>query len=233
MEAIQPSASVREKAAGAIRAAIMSGELAPGQRLVEREICASLNISRNTLRESYRQLEAEGFLEIRPHKGPVVASMTDDQARQVYEAREAIECFAIRLFTERASDDAVAALRETAHGLGLAVESGDVGDVDTWKTRFYEQVFAGAGNEYLLEQVRLLYSRLARLRVQSLSYPGRIEQSAAEIREVTSAIASRRGDDAAAMWRDHIRHAAFAALHTAAAHPDTAREPPAVPSPTG
>lgn len=230
MEAIQPSASVREQAASAIRAAIMSGELAPGQRLVEREVCASLNISRNTLRESYRQLETEGFLEIRPHKGPVVASMTDDQARQVYEAREAIECFAIRLFTERAGDDAVEALHETAEGLSLAVESGDVGDVDTWKTRFYEQVFAGAENEYLLEQVRLLYSRLARLRVQSLSYPGRIEQSAAEIREVASAITGRRGGDASDMWREHIRHAAFAALHTAAAHPDTAQAPPAVPA---
>ncbi|HEY1700166.1 MAG TPA: GntR family transcriptional regulator [Trebonia sp.] len=227
MEEIRPSASVREQAASSIRAAIMSGELAPGQRLVEREVCASLNISRNTLRESYRQLEAEGFLEIRPNKGPVVASMTDDQARQIYEAREAIECFAIRLFTERASDSAVDALQETAAGLVEAVENGDVEAVDTWKTRFYEEIFAGAENEYLLEQVRVLYSRLARLRVQSLSYRGRVEQSAAEIREVTVAITDRRGEDAATMWRDHIRHAAYAALHTAAAHPDISREAPA------
>lgn len=226
MKAIRPSASMREQAAGAIRAAIMSGELAPGQRLVEREVCASLNISRNTLRESYRQLEAEGFLELRPNKGPVVASMTDDQARQIYEAREAIECFAVRLFTERASDSAVESLRETAAGLVKAVEDNDVEGVDTWKTRFYEEIFAGAENEYLLEQVRVLYSRLARLRVQSLSYPGRIEQSAAEIREVTAAIADRRGDDAAAMWRDHIRHAAYAALHTKAAHPDLSQTRP-------
>ena len=211
MKAIKVVA-VREQTVNAIRASIMSGELAPGQRLIERELCEVLNISRNTLRESYRQLEAEGFIEIRPHKGPTVTVMTDDQARQVYEAREALECYAVRKFTERASDAEVAKLREVAHELAAAVARFDAHEVDIWKTRFYEDLFDGAQNEFLHEQVRLMYSRLARLRARSLSYPGRAAQSSADIRSVMAAIENRDESGAAELWRDHVRHAALAAL---------------------
>lgn len=227
MKAIRPVAPVREQTADAIRASIMCGELAPGQRLIERQLCEELNVSRNTLRESYGQLEAEGFIEIRPHKGPVVAVMTDDQARQIYEAREALECFAIQQFTERASQEKVIALQSVAAELAAAVLRGSVGDVDTWKTRFYEDLFDGAENDFLHEHVRLMYSRLARLRAQSLSFPGRLEQSAGEIRRVMEAITDRDGAKAAALWREHIRHAASAALHShvspAVTSPDVAR----------
>jgi DNA-binding GntR family transcriptional regulator len=208
--------AVREQSVDAIRASIMSGELAPGQRLVERELCETLDISRNTLRESYRQLEAEGFLEIRPHKGPIVATMSDDQARQIYEAREALECYAVKRFTERAGSDALIELRVVAEELANAVSSGNAHDVDYWKTRFYEDLFDGAENEFLHDQARLMYSRLTRLRARSLSYPGRAAQSAGEIRGVMAAIERRDAHHAADLWCDHVRHAAAAALSSPA-----------------
>ena len=100
-------APVREQVVEAIRQQIFAGELAPGQRLIERELTEHLGVSRNTLREAYRQLEAEGFIVITPHKGPVISRLDDREARAVYELREAIECFAIQLFVERASADQV------------------------------------------------------------------------------------------------------------------------------
>ena len=105
------AAPVRAQAVEAIRAEIISGVLSPGQKLVERELCERLDVSRNTLREACRQLEAEGFLVIPPHKGPTVARLTDEEARAVYEVREALECFAVRLFVERASDEQLIAFR--------------------------------------------------------------------------------------------------------------------------
>jgi DNA-binding GntR family transcriptional regulator len=203
---------VRDQASDAIRAAIMSGELAPGARLVERKLCEELNISRNTLRESFMQLEAEGFIEIRPHRGPIVAEMTDDQARQIYEVRDALECFAIARFIVQARPDEAEELSRVGKQLAEVVSNDTVEAVDEWKTAFYETIFAGIDNEYLANQVRLMYSRLARLRAQSLSHPGRRRQSTSEIRGVLDAIEQRDSDLASARWREHIRNAQAAAL---------------------
>lgn len=207
------AAPVRAQAVEAIRAAIISGALAPGQKLVERELCESLGVSRNTLREACRQLEAEGFLVIPPHKGPTVARLSDKEARAVYEVREALECFAVRLFVERASGERVTLLKQTVGELEAAHRSKDVPRMLEAKNRFYEVLYSGADNPVLHEQARLLNGRLARLRARSLARAGRPRASIKEIKGVLAKIVERDADAAAALWHEHIRNAATAALH--------------------
>src|ERR1700754_3003906 len=85
------SSPIREQAVETIRSQIMDGTLREGHRLVERALCEQLQISRNTLREAYRQLEAEGFVELKPHRGPSVRRLTPEEALALYEVREARE----------------------------------------------------------------------------------------------------------------------------------------------
>jgi DNA-binding GntR family transcriptional regulator len=219
MQVVRAAAPVREQTVIAIRSAIMAGEFEPGQRLIEREICETLDVSRNTLREAYRQLEAEGFLEIRPHKGPAVARVTDDQAREIYELREALECFGVRLFTMRATDEEIQDISKAGQALEDAILGGESVKLLDAKNRFYDVVFRGARNQLLHDQAKHLYSRLAGLRARSLSHPGRAQQSAAETREVMEAIRARRADLAEELWRKHIRNAAAAAFQEPAALP--------------
>ncbi|TWE28791.1 GntR family transcriptional regulator [Prauserella muralis] len=196
----------------AIRADIISGALAPGQRLVERELCEQLDVSRNTIREACRQLEAEGFLVIPPHKGPTVARLTDEEARAVYEVREALECFAVRLFVERATDEQMAELADVADKVETAHEHGDVSAMLDVKNDFYDVLYSGAGNEVLHNQARLLHGRLAQLRARSLSRGDRPQQSIGEIKLVVAKIRQRDADGASSLWREHIRNAAATAL---------------------
>ncbi|MBX6354835.1 MAG: GntR family transcriptional regulator [Micromonosporaceae bacterium] len=205
-------APVRAQVVEAIRTEIINGGLAPGQRLVERELCEELDVSRNTLREAYRQLEAEGFITITPHKGPTVAVLTDDEARAVYEVREALECFAVRLFVERADPAMVDRLRQTVVRLREAHLSDDVSAMLKIKREFYDVLYAGAGNEVLKAQAALLQSRLYRLRARSLSREGRPERSIKEIEQVMDRIAAGDAAGASALWGEHIHHAASAAL---------------------
>jgi DNA-binding GntR family transcriptional regulator len=206
------AAPVRAQTVEAIRAEIISGTLAPGQKLIERELCEQLGVSRNTLREACRQLEAEGFLVIPPHKGPTVARLSDREARAVYEVREALECFAVRLFVERASDELVALLRKTVAELESAHRSKDVSRMLETKNRFYEVLYSGADNPVLHEQARLLNGRLAQLRARSLSRQGRPRASIKEIRGVVAKIVDRDAEGASALWRQHIRNASATAL---------------------
>jgi DNA-binding GntR family transcriptional regulator len=205
-------APVRVQAVEAIREQIISGELPPGQRLIERELCEQLDVSRNTLREACRQLEAEGFLSIPPHKGPIVAILSDEEAAAVFEVREAIECFAVRLFVERGTAEALTGLRETVGRLREAHDSSDVPAMLAVKQDFYDALYAGAGNDVLYAQARLLHGRLAQLRARSLSNPGRPAASMDEIEKVLEKIIAHDPNAASALWREHIHNAATAAL---------------------
>lgn len=208
---------VREQAVEAIRSQIMDGTLQEGQRLIERELCEQLQVSRNTLREAYRQLEAEGFVELKPHRGPAVRRITPEEARSLYEVREALEGLAIRLFTERASDDQLDELAEAYRQLREAHRSGDVLAMIRSKNAFYSVLYRGAANDVLSNQARVLQNRLSLLRVRSLSANGRPQNSIEEIAHVCSLIARRQPEEACAAWCQHIRNA-YEAMGRALSH---------------
>src|SRR5690348_15344785 len=85
------AAPLRDQVSSALRQAIVERELPPGQRLVERELVDRLQVSRATVRESLRELEAEGLVTVIPQRGAVVATISLQEAADIYEARAAIE----------------------------------------------------------------------------------------------------------------------------------------------
>lgn len=205
-------APVREQIVELIREGILHGRFAPGQRLVERELCAEFGVSRNPLREAYRQLEAEGWIKITTHRGPTVATVSDDEARELYEVREAIECLAVRLFVERADDAELARLQTVHAELRTAHREGDVPTMLETKQRFYDALYDGAGNTVLRSQAALLQNRLFLLRQRSLASTGRAKSSISEINAVMKKVVARDAAAAARQWGEHIHSAARAAL---------------------
>src|SRR5215475_7903404 len=83
---IEDVPTVRSMVTQKLREAIMSGTLKPGQRLVERELCEMTGVSRPSIREALRLLEADGLVNTVPHRGPVVSTISLDEARQLYTA---------------------------------------------------------------------------------------------------------------------------------------------------
>ena len=93
---IEDVPTVRAMVAQKLREAIMSGTLKPGQRLVERELCEMTGVSRPSIREALRLLEADGLVNTVPHRGPVVSTISLEEAKQLYAARAVLEGFAGR-----------------------------------------------------------------------------------------------------------------------------------------
>lgn len=195
-----------------IRDAIASGQFKPGARLVEREICEMLRISRPPLREALRALEAEKLIHIIPNKGPVVASISPQEARDVYAMRALLESYATREFTLQADDAMVRALAAAVRQLRAEAKSGDRKRLLAAKTRFYEILYQGCGNRLLVEILQGLLTRINLLRATSLAQPERIGPSLAEIDGIVDAIRERNAAKAERLAREHIVNAQAVAL---------------------
>jgi DNA-binding GntR family transcriptional regulator len=144
-----------------LRRQVITGELPPGTRLVEDRLAASLGVSRNPVREALQTLAGEGFVQILPRRGAVVAEITPAQAEELFDVRIALESLAARLAARNADAAAVARLRAVLERARLATEAGDLDALAARNTEFHQLVVAAGGNDYLC----LLFAPMAR-RVQ-------------------------------------------------------------------
>jgi DNA-binding GntR family transcriptional regulator len=206
-------APVREQVLDQLREAIVSQALKPGQRLVERELIEQTGVSRTTVREVLRQLAAEGLVVTIPNKGTVVASLSTERASELYEVRAVLESMAVRQFAERATDVQRVELRTAFDGIAAAVGAPHEGKalLDA-KRRFYDVLFAGAGNVTIAEIVEGLQTRVTFLRATSLAQPGRPTETVEEVRAIVEALEAGDAEAAAAASAFHVRQAARTVL---------------------
>ena len=208
------AAPVRQQVAEALRGAITSGRFAPGQRLVEKDLCELTGVSRASVREALRQLETEGLIETLPNRGPSVSKLSAQDAASIYEVRGALEALAARLFATNATDEQVQQLEASVRVLDQAYKDGDVDQIVDAKRRFYGVLFDGSGNSMIPTILNTMNARITMLRRVSLSSPKRGPASIREIRAVLSAIKKRDAQAAYEASLAHIQQAAKVALAT-------------------
>jgi GntR family transcriptional regulator, trigonelline degradation regulator len=216
----RPPGTLRMQAADNLRQAIIDGHLAPGARLTERELCDLLGVSRTLVREALRQLEAEGWIENVPYRGPTVAATSADEARQLYEIRAALKGFAAKQCAERASKDDLAELASLVDDLAAAEKKRDLSRMLDVLDAFHEKLLQAAGNQMLTTYLHSLRSRLRRLRGVSLRQPGRARQTVDEKRVLLAALKQR---DGVAAQKAREQHVLTAARNVVAALADPAR----------
>ncbi len=212
MRVTNVAAPVRRQVAKVLRGAITSGRFAPGQHLVEKDLCELLGVSRPSVREALRELEGEGLIEIIPNKGTSVRRLTAADAASVYQVRAALEALAARLFVECATDAHVVQLSVAVETLARAYETLDVEQILAAKQVFYDVLIEGTGNNVIHSMLRPLNDRITLLRRMTLSSPKRAKQSIREIRNLLSAIKRRDADAAYEVSMHHIQQAAKVAL---------------------
>lgn len=137
-----------------IRQAILRGVFRPGERVPQDEIAAALGVSRMPVRASLRPLEAEGLLDIRPHRGAIVASLRREEITELYEMRVLLEGYLIERAIAQLGDGDVERLERIAEQLEGAEELADRLEA---RRAFYRELYAHAGRPRagaLVEQLR-------------------------------------------------------------------------------
>ncbi len=206
------NSSLRQQVTDRLRLAVLSGTFQPGQKLIERDLCEMLGISRTVLRESLQHLGAEGLITNIPHKGPVVATITYEEAEDIYAVRQALEALAGEGFAVHATDGQVKALRaalDTLKDIDAARSTHSLLDA---KNDFYKILLDGCGNTVVGSMLTLLNNRVTILRRLSLSGKDRLPKTIEELTEIVDAIESRDAKRAKKLCGEHVAKAAAVAL---------------------
>lgn len=212
----QPSAPLRNRIIAALRSAIETGVLVPGERLTEKELCDQLGVSRTSLREALRELQADGVLEYGSNRSLTVSRISDEIARNVYRIRATLEALVVEQFIENASDEQMHELAQAGEHVTRAYRSGVLENIVTAKRAFYDCICVGAGNPIAFDLINRLLLRTSSLRRKSLSRRPRHSQSIAELEALLAAIARRDKVAAQAAAVLHVKNAARSALGDAA-----------------
>jgi DNA-binding GntR family transcriptional regulator len=206
------AAPVRSQVVETLRSAITSGRFAPGQRLVEKDLCDLLGVSRPSVREALRELESEGLINTIPNRGPLVTMLTARDAASIYEVRGVLEALAAKLFAEKASPEQIQELSESVDRLDAAYATQDVEQILVAKKAFYDVMLEGSQNVIIPSMLRTMNARITQLRRVSLSSPKRLPGSMKEIRAVLKAIKGRDPEAAFQASTRHIAEASKAAI---------------------
>jgi DNA-binding GntR family transcriptional regulator len=150
--------ALRDVAFAKIRELIVSGAIAPGERLIEESLGQRFGMSRNPVRESLKILEREGFVTMNPYRGAVVSRIGRKEAMDIFEIRELLDSFAAAQAASTATPADLGGLREILQLGARAIEKGELAKLGILNGRFHAKVHDMAGNAELsrsLERLRL------------------------------------------------------------------------------
>lgn len=187
---------LREVVFKTIRQAILTGELKPGERLMEIHLANKLGVSRTPIREAIRQLELEGLVVMVPRKGAQVASITEKSMTDVLEVRLALEKLAVELACKRITYEQKEGLKIVLLEFEKAVETDDASAIARADVDFHDAIFNATGNMRLGQMVNNLAEQMYRFRFEYIKDKGGRQRLIEEHRRIYDAVI--KGDVATA-----------------------------------
>jgi len=200
-----------------IRDAIRTGVIAPGERLIELDLAAALDMSRTPVREMLRRLATERLIETAAGRGYVVPTTTIDELVDLFQIRGALEGLAARRAAQRMVPAEIEAMRDTLRRMDLAIETDDLTTLSIASTQFHRLLRAGTRDNRLGELIVLVTDAVPGLGAHEMA-PDRAAIAVAEHHAICEAIANRQPDEADRLARQHAENALgaqIAAYHLA------------------
>jgi DNA-binding GntR family transcriptional regulator len=204
--------SITTKVCDYLKQGILTGAILPGTRLLEAQIAEQMGVSRSPVRESFRLLEADGLIEIRPGQGAFVRRLTVDEVWEISTARSLIEGYVASLAAERATPGDVKRLRQALNRVDEAAQREDYEATVTADFDLHRLVWEISGH-------KVLYDILTRLEVQIRMFMAvqaplfeHLYDSVRDHQAVVEAIASGNAEAAKVSIEQHIVEAGTLAI---------------------
>ena len=192
-----------------LRESIVRGQLAPGTPLHEVDLSNSLGVSRGTVREALRQLQDDNLVEIVPHQGACVATLSPKRAWEIYTLRAQLEPYAVRLAVERKAyrPQDVEELDALVRRLGELERQGDAPDVVSADMEFHRVLCERSEHALVLDALRRLHFQTRLFIFNTLFYRSDLEQDELTHRAILDTILAGDPGRAEASVHEHIINA--------------------------
>lgn len=195
-----------------IREAILNNEFKPGTLLSENELSRQIGISRTPTREALRRLSEQNLVSIVPKIGAFVTDLSVEKINEIYQVREALECFAIEFvpkFGDRTELDQI--YKDVSNSSGW-IKSGDVEKINELDIHIHEYIAKSSHNEILVKIIDQLLDQIIRLRRMTPNFPGRLDEQREEHLLMVKALQEGKVAIAQEQLRNHLRKVAETAI---------------------
>ena len=196
--------SLKDKAYNAIKSAILSLKLKPGDPLVESDLAQQLGISKTPVRDALLELEREGFVTKILFKGTYVSEVTLKDVGEVFQVRAVLEGLAARLVAPLLSAEELEEAEKIITAAEAALAEGDIALCSEHGKRFHRLIISKADNQRLQTIILNLDDHLQRFRLLSDQINGRLNKSLKEHRKILQALRGREPIVAEEAVRGHL-----------------------------
>ncbi len=190
---------LRDIVSNTLREGILTGELKPGERLMEIHLAKKLDVSRTPIREAIRMLELEGLVTMIPRKGAEVAKISEEDIRDVLEVRKALDSLAVKLACERITGEEKEGIKKAEEEFEKSILTKDAKTIAKADVEFHDRILIASKNRRLSQMVNNLADRIYRYRFEYIKDDSNHKRLAEEHRAIMESIFS--GDEEKAMER--------------------------------
>ena len=205
---------LRDVVFNTLRQAILTGELKPGERLMEIHLANKLGVSRTPIREAIRKLELEGLVTMIPRRGAEVAQITEKSMNDVLEVRRAMDALCVELACDRITPEELQDLKKACDTFEAAVKTDDIKQIAQADVAFHDIIYAATDNRRLIQLLNNLREQMYRYRIEYLKKKECYPQLLEEHQTIIDSIESRDKDRATQITGQHIKNQAEAVVDT-------------------
>lgn len=195
---------LRDVVFNTLRQAILTGELKPGERLMEIHLANKLGVSRTPIREAIRKLELEGLVTMIPRRGAEVAQITEKSMNDVLEVRRAMDALCAELACERITDQETEQLRQACVAFETAVKTKEVKKIAQADVELHDIIVQATGNQRLVQLINNLSEQMYRYRFEYIKDASQHQRLIEEHRVIYESILKKDRETASQAARVHI-----------------------------
>ena len=220
LDTLEPSRTLPQQVAQRLREAILTGKLPSGQTLRQEGLAEQLGVSRIPIREALRQLQAEGFVVLQPHRGAVVATLSAEEAIEIYDIRAALETQALHLAVPNLTAEMLAHAEAVLNKMDTEKNMARWAELN-WQ--FHATLYAAAHRPRLFEMIKQLHDNVGRYLRSSLSLAAHSKPSQKQHRALLAACKKKDAQAASDILAQHLSTTSQK-LAQQLRHPDAGRD---------
>lgn len=195
---------LRDVVFNTLRQAILTGDLKPGERLMEIHLANKLGVSRTPIREAIRKLELEGLVIMIPRRGAEVAQITEKGLKDVLEVRRALDALCAELACDRISEEEMLRLKEACTAFERATATKDARIIARADVALHDIIVQAANNDRLVILVNNLSEQMYRYRFEYIKDETQHQRLVEEHRAIYESIIKKDKEAASKAARIHI-----------------------------